>query len=156
MSERFSYMMEMFLRDAAALVLTLCCGARWNSCCSSSRLLLFSLPLKTTSVQSVLHTHALPWHSSKALLVFLFNSRLLCLETGLLSLPFLAWSWGTFQGVFWRLICLVVVCWYVGFLQLCSPTASSLHYPELSVELIGSLFSFPHAASNSSSVVMKS
>lgn len=38
--------------DAAALVLTLLCGARWTSCRSSSRLLLLFSLLKTTDVRS--------------------------------------------------------------------------------------------------------
>lgn len=33
---------------------------------------------------------------------------------------------------------LSIECWYAEFLQLCSPAASSCHYPELSVKLIGS------------------
>lgn len=50
------------------VVLTLCCGARWTSCCSSSRfLLLFSLLLQKTCDQSVSHTRALPAHFSEAL-----------------------------------------------------------------------------------------
>lgn len=50
------------------VVLTLCCGARWTSCCSSSRfLLLFSLLLQKTCDQSVSHTRALPAHFNEAL-----------------------------------------------------------------------------------------
>lgn len=50
------------------VVLTLCCGARWTSCCSSSRLLLlFSLLLQKTCDQSVSHTCALPAHFNEAL-----------------------------------------------------------------------------------------
>lgn len=50
----------MCVSDAAALVLTLCCGARWTSCCSSSRLLLFSnLSRPLQSGQSCTHAFSL-------------------------------------------------------------------------------------------------
>ena len=53
--------------DAAALVLTLLCGARWTSCRSSSRLLLLFSLLKTTDVRSA---PALRSHFFRVLLSF--------------------------------------------------------------------------------------
>lgn len=64
-------MSSYLLGDAAALVLTLCCGARWTSCSSSFRLLLLlSLLLKTSCVQSVLQAHVLHSHFSKVCFSF--------------------------------------------------------------------------------------
>lgn len=132
------------MKDDAVLVLTLCCGARWTSCCSSSRLLLlFLLLLESTSVQSVLCAHVLHSHFNKALLVFPLSFRLSSpLPRNRFTFPLLyLCELKRALRVFlepYLFSAGMLVCWLpaVG-----SPAAAaSRHYPELSVELIGSLF----------------
>ncbi len=139
---------KMCVSDAAALVLTLCCGAGWTSRCSSSRLLLLVSLLKSTSVRCTLQRSPFSFLSIPSTRFLSSETVLLLPSFPCVQLKELSVSFGGFLLKRYLFGGGLASC-SSGLLLLLLSTIQSCQWSWLGCRK----FSFPHAASNSCVVV---